>query len=162
MIADLKIIAIPVALLILLAAGWFGFKYAYSKGDAAGSNRVQIEWDKDKAAIQAVAAASILTAFKQRDEAIQSNQVIHDQYEAELLAAHTSAHTLAERLRQYETRAAAGSGAVQQTGRGPGPSQGPATPSMGQLDDATGAALAECAAVRAGYKALIAQIKPQL
>lgn len=162
MTPTIKFVAIFVLVLALIGLGWWLDNRARAQGYAAGAAAVQVKWDVDKAAIMAAAAAAILKAQQDRDEALQANQVIHDTYEAELLAAHTSANSLAQRLREYAANATANSGRVPQADRGPG-SPAAGTPSGDdRLTELLGAAFAECTQNADQLDALIAQLKPQL
>lgn len=99
-----KLISILVGVIALLGGGWFLHHSGYSQGDTAGSSRVQIRWDDDKAAIQKVTDASIATATKQRDDALEANQVIHDNYEKQLALSGADSAQFASRLRAAEAR----------------------------------------------------------
>jgi hypothetical protein len=150
------------AVVLLLAAIFYGgYHVADLRGKAALAS-LQNAWDTNKAAIQATTDKAIAQATKDKETAQAANEVISHDYEAQLLAANTSAGNLARELRDARARLAANSGTVQQTPSQSIPPSGATSPGMGRTDELLGGALAECAAVRAGYKALIAEITPQL
>jgi predicted negative regulator of RcsB-dependent stress response len=157
-----KLIAILVGA-VLLVGGFFGYgAWRESVGDKNGSNRVTVAWDADKAAIGKLAADTQAHNEAVLADTTVRNKGIIDVYQAKLSAAQSSAGVLASRLRDAEARLAASSRDVPQAGSNASTVAGAAPPSLGQLNEATGAALAECEAVRVGYIALIAEIRPQL
>lgn len=90
--------------LALVAAIFLGgYKIADWRGKAALAS-LQHGWDEDKASIQAVTDKAIAQATKERDEAIQTNQVLHDQYEANRANAAADTAAFAKRLRDAESR----------------------------------------------------------
>lgn len=141
---------------------FFGFRAVYTAGDNAGASRVQTQWDEDKSAIQKVTDAAIATATKQRDDALQANEVAQNGYQIQLSAANSSAADFAKRLRSAEARIAANSSAVSKAGSGQQPSSASSQAGDVGLTNALGAALAECSSNSAQLDALIVELKPQL
>src|SRR5208282_2576891 len=162
MTTEAKLIAILVALLLLVGGIWYLTEQAHATGYKAGSAAIQVQWDQDKAAIQKTADAAIATATKERDDALAANEGISSDLQTQLSSARALNGQLANSLRQYQARAAASSGAVPKAGSGQGATTTPSTPSLGQLDAATGAALTECYSDRLEYEALIKEIIAQL
>jgi hypothetical protein len=109
MTTEIKMIALLVGVIALLGGGVGLHHLGYSQGDTAGSARVQLSWDADKAQIQAVAAQALATATKQRDDALQANQVLHDQYEQRIAGISADSADFAKRLRNAQAIIAAGS-----------------------------------------------------
>ena len=159
---ETKIIAYLVALIALVGGVWWLTQHSYTKGYKAGSAEIQTQWDQDKAAIQKTADAAIAAATKERDDALAANEGISSDLQTQLSSARALNGQLANSLRQYQARAAASSGAVPKAGSGQGATTTPSTPSLGQLDAATGAALTECYSDRLEYEALIKEIIAQL
>jgi hypothetical protein len=159
---ELKAILIGVAVLALACGGYWAYLHAYDSGKTAGAAEVQTKWDADQAAIAAQAAAAAAQAAKDKDAADANNARIQDDLQAQLLAARSSAATYASELQNTRARLAASLRAVPKAANNAGSVAGAAASSVGQLDAATGAALAECAVVRSDYHALIAELSPQL
>lgn len=134
----------------------------YSAGKKNGADTIQLAWDKDKAAIQKAADEAVAEATKAKEDAIAANEVIKDDYEAQLLTSRALSSQLSQRLRIAESSLTAGSGTVSQGPDKPGTATAGSTPSMGQLNDALSSALTECANNRAQLNSLIAEIRPQL
>jgi hypothetical protein len=135
----------------------------YEAGDRNGAARVQKDWDDDKAAIVKVTAQAIADATKQRDDALNANEAIQNDYQTELLTARATAIQFAQRLRDYQTRAA--------TDRGPVPKAGDhQNSSATSAESAAEAGIYErlanydqsCQADAAQLNALIREIRPQL
>jgi len=150
------------AVVILLAAIAWGTMADYSAGKKAGENAIQTLWDKDRASIQTTADLAIATATKQRDDALEANEVAQNVYQTEISAVNANAADFARRLRSAESRLAAGGGTVPKAGSG---QQSVAAGSQAgdvSLTNALGSALAECSANTAQLDALIIEIKPQL
>jgi len=162
MTTEIKIIAILGLLIAILAGLWWYGEHRYTLGLNAGKAEVQSAWDTDKANIQKVTDAAIADANAKKEMAEKANEDITRDYEAKLSANRASSDALAASLRDTRTRLAASLGALSKAANNPGASTGSAPPGVGSLDAATAAALTECQAVRAGYIALIAQVKPQL
>lgn len=106
--------------------------------------------------------AAIATATKQRDDALQANEVAQNGYQIQLSAANSSAADFAKRLRSAEARIAANSSAVSKDGSGQQPSTASSQAGDVGLTNALGAALAECSSNAAQLDALIVELKPQL
>jgi len=149
-----------IVILIVLIA--WGEAALWNAGKKDGADSVQVLWDKDRAEIQDKADAAIAAATKQKEDAIAANEVIANDYQAQLLAARTLSSQLAQRLRLAETRPTTGSGAVSKDPTVFGVIVPSGTPSMGQIDDAIAATLTECASNRSQLNSLIAEIRPQL
>jgi hypothetical protein len=161
-VTEAKLLGFIVGAVLLLAAVFFGFRAVYDAGDKSGAARIQLQWDQDKADIQRLSDAAIANVTKERDAALQANEVAQNGYQAELSAANASAADFARRLRSAEARLAASSGSVPQASGG----QQSADPSSQagdvRLTNALGAALAECSENAAQLDALIVELKPQL
>jgi hypothetical protein len=160
--AEVKIIAALGLLIAILGGLWWYGEHRYNLGLAAGKAEIQTAWDVDKANIQKVTDAAIAQANAQKDAALQANEVIANGYAAKLSAAQSSVSTLASQLRDTRTRLAAHQRSLPQAPNNPGAPTGTATSSPGLLDVAIANTVSECAAVRAGYEALIAEITRQL
>lgn len=159
---EARLIALLVGIIVFLGAIFFGMRAVYDAGDKAGSTKIQLQWDADRAAIQKLSDAAIANATKERDAALHANEVAQNGYQAQLSAANASAADFARRLRDAEARIAAGGGGVSQGSdrrESPDPS---ATASDVRLTNALGNALAECSANTAQLDALIVELKPQL
>jgi cytoskeletal protein RodZ len=108
-VTEAKLIGGLVALIAIVALTGWGIVADFDAGKKSGSDAVQKLWDTDRASIQATADAAIATATKQRDDAIQANQVLHDQYETKLASVAADSATFAQRLRNAQAIIAAGS-----------------------------------------------------
>jgi hypothetical protein len=160
--SETKWILFVVAIVALLAGGFSMYRSAFDNGRTAGRAEIQGDWDANKAQIQATTDAAIAQARKERDQALQTNGAIRSDYQIQLDASRSLNTDLSRRLRDYQARAAAGSSGVPKAGSRPSTLSTGSTPSLGQLNDALGGALNECAANRAQLDALIAEIRPQL
>jgi hypothetical protein len=159
---ELKAILIGVAVLALACGGYWAYRSAYDAGDKAGAARVQVLWDADKASIQQVTAAALAKVNADKDAALQANEVIENELQAQLSAANASAGELAQRLRNAQSSLAANRSQLPKAGGGSNAAAATSDPGLGPIDDAIAGALAECAANRARQVALIGELKPQL
>jgi hypothetical protein len=162
-LTEAKVIAGLAILIAVLGLGALGYRAVYDSGRTAGANSVQTQWDADKAAIAKTTAAAIAQMTKQRDDALNANEAIHDTYETELSAANANSDALLKRVRQYEASFTAHSGSVPKAGSGPGPAD-PGQESSGQsvLDSHIVAYDTACQSDAAQLNALIGELKPQL
>jgi hypothetical protein len=154
------IYAFIAALLLALLAG-VGIE-GYRKGEAAGANRVQVAWDKDKLAIQQLASAAEAANHAHDLKIITENEVLHATLDKTLADASASRDELNEWLLRYQAAAAARGRAMPEGAGERGPAPGSADPSLGRLDAALSAALAECRANNARFDTLAREVKPQL
>jgi hypothetical protein len=143
-------------ILVIAFLTWIG-----SMVFAAGQHSIQVKWDVDKAAIAQLSADTAAANAKKLADTVDANQGVIHGLQDTLTTLQSSNATLAERLR-LATRPTAGGGAVPPLPSHPGPTDTPANPGLGPIDDAIAAALTECANTRASYEALIAEVKPQL
>ena len=162
MATETKIIVFLLALLGLGILAWVVKDRIYDSGVTAGKATIQLAWDQNKAEIQKTADDAIAAATKQRDDALSANEGIQSDYQTQLTSARALNGSLADRLRQYEARAAANSGTVPKAGGGQGPPAAGAAPSVGRFDDLVGAAFGECASNSIQLNALIKELGPQL
>lgn len=162
MTLEARLFAWGIGSLLLIGLCFWAFMTVYDNGKKEGANSVQVQWDANRAAIAKVTAEALAKANKDRDEALQANEAIHEKYVQDLAAAAAGAQSLTARLRDAENRASAYSRSLSQANNQQRPASGASPPSVGQLNEATGAALAECASYRAWGHALIAELKPQL
>lgn len=147
---------------MLIGLGFWGFMTVYDDGKREGANAIQTRWDADKAAITATADAAIAQANKSRDEALEANEAIQNDYTQKLSATAAAGADLAQRLRNAEARLAANRSAPSQASGGQGaPDPGP-TASDARLTSLLGNAFAECAANADQLDALIAEVQPQI
>lgn len=116
--SETRLVAILVGVLLTCGGGWYLHHSGYNQGDTAGSSRVQLEWDQNKADIQRIADEALVTATKQRDDAIQANQVLHDQFLKDQAAAAADTAQFAARLRNAESIIAASGRSVPAGGAG--------------------------------------------
>src|ERR1700675_1645154 len=134
------------AIAILAALAWAS-RAIYS----AGEQHIQLQWEADKAVIQATADAAIAKATAEKEAALTNNaQVINDTAQ-QIIALRDLNVQLSSRLR-LATKAPANSGAVSTGDDFPGTATGAIADGMAKLDDAIAAALTECAINRANYK----------
>jgi hypothetical protein len=163
MTAEIKIIAVLAGILALFGGGLWLHHSGYTQGDAAGSSRVQLEWDRNIEEIQRMTAKAIADATAERDKALAANEGISNDYQAQLSAAHANAAVFAQRLRDYQARATTDSGAVPKAGSGQGAA---ATSAKSAQEAGIYERLADydasCQADAAQLNALIAELKPQL
>ena len=162
MTLELKLIAGALILLALVGGVWGYGHVRYVAGENAGKAEVQALWEIDKAAIAKLADEAKAEAIATEDAAQRRNQGVIDDYQTALSNARASASALTASLRDARARLTTNSRAVSQTPNNPGAAPGAAAPGVGQADVLLGDALAECAATRAGYAALIEQLVPQL
>ena len=162
MTAEIKLIITLAAAIGILSGLWYYGHAEHASGYKEGAASIQTQWDADKKAIQRLADEAVLKATKDRDDAIQANEVLHNDYQTQLSTARTLNSQLAQRLRNAQNRVPTGSGSVPKTGSGQGSTSTSSAPTMGQIDDAIAATLTECANNRAQLTALIGEIQPQL
>jgi hypothetical protein len=156
------LIALAVAV-ILIGGGWWLYHSAYSEGQTAGKAEIQSAWDLDKAAIQAAADKAVADATKARDDALEANGVIQNDYQAQLSAADARATVLAGRLRDYQARIAAGSSGVPKAGGGQGTTAtSPESAQEAGIYERLASYDAACQSDAAQLNALIAELTPQL
>ena len=134
----------------------------YDAGKRAGSDAITKLWDADKAAIQKTADDRIAQNTKEKEAALANNEGVINDLKIQLNGSRYLASTLSNRLRDAENRAAASSSALSKTSDQLAATTGSATSILGQINGAIADALNECGAVRADYKALIAEVKPQI
>jgi hypothetical protein len=157
---EIKVIAGLVAIIVFLGLLFFGFRAVYDEGHSAGVLQVQTEWDADKAAIQKTTDAAIAEQTKLKEDALEANQVIHDNYEKELSAVTATSDAFAKRLRDAENRAH--SGPVPKSGGGQSTAPAVSASSTDRLDGLLSAATAECLANEAQLDSLVKEISPQV
>lgn len=149
------------ALALGAALVYGGYHVADLKGKVALES-LQHAWDVDKAAIQKVADDAIAQATKERDTALAANQGIQNDLQTQIDSIRGLNGSLADRLRNLAANSAADSSAMQKACGNTDAVTAAANARLGQASDAIAAALTECAVNTANYKALIAEIKPQL
>jgi hypothetical protein len=157
----MKIIAVLALIMSVLGGLWYYGNEKEDQGLKAGKALEQSLWDQDIQNREAAYAARMADLATQLAMTQAANETINDKHNQELIAYNDSVTHLAGLLRDAQSRASAYR-AVSQAASVKGAATGTPAPSVGQIDDATGAALAECALVRSGYKALIAELLPQL
>lgn len=162
MTTEIKLIASLVAVIGILSGLWYYGHAQHTAGFKEGAASIQVQWDADKEAIQKAADEAVAKATKDRDDALQANEVLQNDYQVQISSARALNGELAQRLRDAQNRVPAGSGSVPKAGSGQGSTPTSGTPTMGQIDDAIAATLTECANNRAQLNALISEIKPQL
>jgi hypothetical protein len=161
-VTESKLIALLVGIIVFLGAIFFGFRAVYDAGDNAGAARIQKQWDANKADIQRTADAAIAQATKDKETAIANNEGVINDLQTQVNSTRNLAGDLAKRLSDAENRATAYSGALSKTSDQLAATSRTTAQIMGQLNGAVADALNECGEVRADYKALIAEIKPQM
>jgi hypothetical protein len=161
-VTEAKLLAGLVGIIVFLGALFFGFRAVYDAGDKAGAARIQLAWDQNKSDIQRLADEAVANVTKERDQALEANEVAQNGYQAQLSAANASAADFASRLRRAEASIAANSRPMPQGGGGQQSSATSAQTGDVNLTNALGAALAECSANTAQLDALIVEIKSQL
>jgi type II secretory pathway component GspD/PulD (secretin) len=137
----------------------------YKAGVGAGRAEIQVQWDKDKAAIQKTADAALAAATKEKEDALETNRVIHDQYEAQLANTSANAADVLKRLRSAEGILAASRGDLSKTNSGQGSSATGSTGSADQLGTLVGLTAdlhSDCTKNADQLDALIKELKPQL
>lgn len=118
-----------------------------AQGDAHGSQRVQGQWDKDKAAIASVAAKTAKENSDKEGEARRHNAELEETNNAtqkSLGDAVARSDLLARRLRDAIARNPADSSAVQKNHSGPDPFQTGGYSGDAELDQAVSTAVREC------------------
>jgi hypothetical protein len=162
MTLEVKVIAALVLAALLIGGGWWLFHSAYAAGQTAGKAETQALWDQDKVAIAKVTAIALAEQTKKTEDALDANQVIHDQYQIQLATVTAAAQSLAERLRHAAAHPAAGGGTVPSASSGQGSHSAGAASSLDAFDDDIAAALTECQSNDDRLDALIAEITPQV
>jgi hypothetical protein len=158
---EAKGIAAVLGLLALITAvAWYSLKQ-YDDGRAQGRAEVTAEWDQDKLEIAKATADQIAKITKERDDAVANNDGVANDLQAQITNLRSLNSALYQRLR-LATRPAAGSGPVPKASDNTDAATAAANDRLGQIDDALAATLTECAVTRSNYKALIAEITPQL
>lgn len=157
-----RLIAYAVGALLVLGLLFAGFRAIYDAGDNAGQEKVQLLWDQDKALIQKEADRAVAKATQEKEAAIVNNGGITSDLQTQLDSMRDLNRDLSGRLRDAEGRASAYSGALSKAADQLRVTPGTATQGLGRFNDALADALNECGATRAEYKALIAEIRPQL
>jgi hypothetical protein len=147
--------------LALIAGGYWAYNHAYDSGVKDGKATVQIAWDADKEAIQKTAAAAVAQATKERDDALQSNEVIESDYQTKLLSANASASDFASRLRNAYASLATNRGAVPKSGGGQASPQASGSSGDDRLTGLLANAAAECLQNDDQLDALAAEVSPQ-
>jgi len=149
------------ALALAVATGLYGFHV----GDKAGSNRIQVAWDKDKAAITAAAAHAqaedavrLQSAQARNEELTNANSAL----QASVAASTANGADLALRLR-HALSAPAHSCTVLAAGGESEPFGASGVPAAASgVDQALAAYDAACQRDAARLNALSAEVKPQL
>lgn len=147
--------------LLLLAGGYWAYDHAYDSGMKAGEATIQTAWDADKEAIQKTADAAVAQATKERDDALQSNEVIESDYQTKLLSANASASDFASRLRNAYASLAARRSAVPKSSGGQAAPQASGSSSDERLTSLLANAAAECLQNDDQLDALAAEVSPQ-
>jgi len=83
----------------LLAAGWFGFSYAYRTGRDAGSAAVRADWSADIAKSEKAAREALAAAHEAYRADIARREGVERELDAKLDAATRRGADLARRLR---------------------------------------------------------------
>jgi hypothetical protein len=83
----------------LLAAGWFGFQYAYRTGRDAGSAAVRADWSADIAKSEKAAREALAAAHEAYKADIARREGVERDLQAKLGAADRRGRDLAGRLR---------------------------------------------------------------
>jgi hypothetical protein len=147
-------------------AALLGVLYAahaqYESGFTAGSNQIQVKWDRDLAARQKVTDDAIAQASKTHEAELAANQDTITDANNQIASLRSLNGNLAARLRNISASAGACGSPVPKAGDQPGAASAPIKITVGQINDALAAALTECAVNRANYAALIKEIKGQL
>jgi hypothetical protein len=146
---------------VLLALFAWGAIADYSAGKKAGEDFIQAAWDKDKEAIEKLASDKAATDAKRMAELTSDNEGIVNDLQNQIDAQRRLNSDLASRLR-LATSIPAGSGPLPKAPNNSSPATITVNDRLGQIDDAIAAAFTECAQTRSDYKALIAEIKPQI
>jgi membrane protein involved in colicin uptake len=107
-----KIVALLAVTVALIGALWWYSEHRYAAGVAAGRAAVQVQWDADRQAIEAVADKQNAKNAADLAAALAHNQEVQQTYEANLSAAYAAADNLTLRLRNACARAATGGGVV--------------------------------------------------
>jgi hypothetical protein len=146
---------------VLLAMFAWGAIADYSAGKKAGEDFIQAAWDKDKESIAKLASDEAAKNAKKLQDAITDNEGIVNDLQNQIDAQRKLNSDLASRLR-LATSIPAGSSSLPKAPNNSIPSTITVNDRLGQIDDAIAAVLTECAQTRSDYKALIAEIKPQI
>ena len=154
--------AIAVGVLAVLGAVFFATRSIYEAGYRNGSERIQVAWDANKADIQRVTDAAIADANKRTTDALEANQVIHENYEQRLTMVSSNAADFARRMRDAEARLAASSRAMSTDPGKSGPVEAGGQISSSVLTEAIAADDAEREANYDRLDALVAQINRQM
>jgi hypothetical protein len=128
---------------------------------AAGEHKIQIAWDADKVAIAQVTATQVAENSKKLADALTENEGITNDLQNQLENMRNLNSDLASRLR-VATDPTTGSGPLSKAPNNTVSIVTAGNDSVGQIDDAIAAVLTECAETRDNYKALIAELTPQL
>lgn len=162
MTTEIKLIVALAVAIGVLGSLWYYGHAEHASGFTEGAASVQVQWDADKEAIQKTADEAVVKATKDRDDALQANEVLHNDYQVQLSSARALNGQLAQRLRDAQNRVPTGSGSVPKAGSGQGSTATGGASTVGSLDDAIAATLTECANNRAQLDTLIAELRFQL
>jgi hypothetical protein len=124
----------------LLAAGWFGFQYAYRTGRDAGSAAVMADWSADIAKSEKAAREALLAAHEAYRADIARREGVERDLQAKLGAADRRGRDLAGRLR---SQACPLPGAAHDTAAVPDGASGESS-DAGEVGAALAAHLAAC------------------
>jgi len=124
----------------LLAAGWFGFLYAYRAGRDAGSAAVRADWSADIAKSEKAAREALVAAQAAYRADIARREGVERELDAKLDAATRRGADLARRLR---TQACPLPGAAHDTAPVPDGASGESS-DAGEVGAALAAHLAAC------------------
>lgn len=159
---EAKIIAGLLGIVIFLGALFFGFRAVYDAGKESQASADATAMAQFKASIQATTDAAIAQVTKDKETALANNEGVTNDLQTQLDSMRNLSSTLSQRLRDAESRASSLSGALSKTSDQLAATTGSTTSILGQINGAIADALNECGAVRADYKALIAEVKPQI
>jgi hypothetical protein len=162
---EAKAILIGLLVVSLAVGGYFAFREAYDLGNTAGKAETQELWDADRSKIQTITDAAIAAANKQRDDALEANEVTASEYQKKVDAANSSAADFSKRLSNALASLAANRSAPSQTGGAPtasDPGPSPVAQQLGQLAAIVTGLRTECSQNADQLDGLIASIKPQL
>jgi hypothetical protein len=124
----------------LLAAGWFGFSYAYRTGRDAGSAAVRADWSADIAKSEKAAREALVAAHEAYRADIARREGVERDLQAKLGAADRRGRDLAGRLR---TQACPLPGATHDTAPVPDGASGESS-DAGEVGEALADHLAAC------------------
>jgi len=160
---EVKLIAGAAILIVLIALGFWSYRVVHDDGKAEGLAEKQVEFDQYKIAVQKAADAQIAQATAERDAAIQSNEVITRDLQAQLSATQSNADSLLKRVRDYEASLAAYRSTVPKAAGQPGTAApGGESEGAASLDRRIAAYDAACQRDAIRLDKLIAEISPQL